>query len=73
MSPAEKLYDEAMKLPDSERGVLALKLLDSTGEDGQEDVERAWLDLACKRLEDIRAGRVETVPWEELERELEID
>jgi hypothetical protein len=32
--PAERLYDEAMKLPPSERRALALRVLASVGEDG---------------------------------------
>src|SRR3990172_7491967 len=41
---AEKVLDEAMKLPDSERRTLALWLLDSLGDEAPADVERAWRD-----------------------------
>ncbi|XXY49588.1 addiction module protein [Sorangium sp. So ce269] len=63
--PAEELLDEAMKLPESERRVLALRLLESVGDDSPEDVERAWVEEARKRLDDIRSARSQPVPWDE--------
>ncbi|WP_437900778.1 addiction module protein [Sorangium sp. So ce124] len=63
--PAEELLDEAMKLPESERRVLALRLLESVGDESAEEVERAWVEEARERLDDIRAGRSKPVPWEE--------
>ena len=68
--PAEKLYDEAMKLPPGERRSLVLRLLDSVGEEPEDDVERAWLEEARRRLADVASGREETVPWEDVRREL---
>ncbi|XYI03224.1 addiction module protein [Sorangium sp. So ce1128] len=63
--PAEELLDEAMKLPESERRVLALRLLESVGDDSPEDIERAWVEEARKRLDDVRSGRSQPVPWDE--------
>ncbi|AUX30478.1 MULTISPECIES: addiction module protein [Sorangium] len=54
-----------MKLPESERRVLALRPLESVGNEPPEEVERAWAEEARRRLDDIRAGRAEPVPWEE--------
>lgn len=64
-NPAEKLLDEAMKLPESERRLIALRLLDSVGEEPPEEIERAWTDEALRRLEDLRTGRTQPIPWEE--------
>lgn len=61
---AEQILDDAMKLPESERRVLAMRLLDTVGDEPAEEVERAWLDEAHRRLDDIRAGRTQPVPWE---------
>ncbi|HEU4406658.1 MAG TPA: addiction module protein [Polyangiaceae bacterium] len=63
--PAEKLLDEALKLPESERRALALRLLDSVGDEPEDDVERAWVEEAKRRLDDVRAGRAQAVPWAE--------
>jgi putative addiction module component (TIGR02574 family) len=63
--PAEKLLDEALKLPESERRALALRLLDSVGDEPEGEVERAWIDEAKRRLDDVRARRTELSPWAE--------
>ncbi|WP_437491783.1 addiction module protein [Sorangium sp. So ce1014] len=63
--PAEKILDEVLKLPESERRVIALRLLDSVGEEPPEEIERAWTDEALRRLEDLCTGRTQPIPWEE--------
>ncbi|WP_437946338.1 addiction module protein [Sorangium sp. So ce296] len=68
--PAEELLDQAMKLPESERRVLALRLLESVGDESPEEVERAWVEEARRRLDDVRAGRSQPVPWEEARRRI---
>lgn len=60
---AKKLYDQALKLDDEERSVLALRLLDSVGE-APEVIEKAWLEEVRRRLKDIDDGSVEPVAWE---------
>lgn len=69
-NPAEKVLDEAMHLPESERRTLALRLLDSVGDEPPAAVERAWIDEAGRRLDDLRAGRTQAVPWEEARRRI---
>jgi len=64
-NPAEQILDEALGLPESERRVLALRLLDSVGDEPPEAVERAWVEEARRRLDDLQAGRTRAVPWEE--------
>ncbi|WP_437726895.1 addiction module protein [Sorangium sp. So ce861] len=68
--PAEELLDWAMKLPESERRALALRLLESVGDESPEEVERAWVEEARRRLDDVRAGRSQPVPWEEAARRI---
>ncbi len=62
---AEELFDDAMKLSDRERRVLALWLLDTVGDEPLEEVEEAWAKEATRRLNDLRAGRVVPVAWED--------
>ena len=61
---ALRLLDEAMQLPEQDRAELALRLLDSVGEP-VDQVERAWIDEAKRRLTAIERGEVQTVPWPE--------
>ena len=68
--PAEKLLDEAMLLPEGERRALALWLLDSVGDEPPEEIERAWIEEARRRLDDLRAGRSQAIPWEEAKKRI---
>ena len=66
---ADKLFEDAQALPDEERAILALQLLDSVGEPPPE-IERAWRDEVRRRLEDIDAGRATLAPWDEARRRI---
>ena len=61
-----------MKLSDAERAELAIVLADSVGDPStDEDIQAAWMEEAKRRLEDIRAGKSKTHPWEDVHRKLE--
>jgi putative addiction module component (TIGR02574 family) len=65
--PADKLFEEAQALPEQERALLALQLLDGVGEPATE-IERAWRDEVRQRLADIDAGRTTLATWDEARR-----
>jgi putative addiction module component (TIGR02574 family) len=70
MSPeTSDLLKRALALPVDERAALANTLLDSL-EVADESVEDAWDKEVARRMEDLKAGKAVTVPWEELHREL---
>ncbi len=54
-----------MALPESERRTIALRLLDTVGDEPVEEIERLWLVEARRRHEDAAAGRSPRIPWEE--------
>jgi putative addiction module component (TIGR02574 family) len=61
------LLKRALALPADERGALANTLLDtleSTNESAS--IEEAWDAEVARRIEDLKAGKAVTVPWEEL-------
>ena len=66
---ATDLLRKALTLPAEERAALANTLLDSL-EAADESVQAAWDEEVARRIEDLKAGRAVTVPWEELHREL---
>lgn len=66
---ADKLFEDAKALPDEERAILALQLLDSVGEP-ESEIERAWRDEVRRRLEDIGAGQATLTPWNEARRRI---
>jgi putative addiction module component (TIGR02574 family) len=70
MSPGvSDLLKRALALPVDERAALANTLLDSL-ETPNQSVEEAWDAEEARRMEDLKAGKAVTVPWEQLHREL---
>ncbi len=61
----KNLTDKALTLPPDDRVVLAHSLLQSVEGFVDPDIERAWLDEAERRWQDIENGRVECIPAEE--------
>jgi putative addiction module component (TIGR02574 family) len=70
MSPElSDLLKRALALSVEERAALANTLLDSL-EATEESVQEAWDKEVARRMEELKAGRAVTVPWEELHRQL---
>lgn len=72
MTPqVSELLEKALSLSTHERGLLIDRLVESL-DDGpaEEGVEAAWDDEIKRRVDDIRSGRVKTIPGEQVLREL---
>jgi putative addiction module component (TIGR02574 family) len=70
MSPeVDELLKRAMALPPEDRGALAASLLDSLDEclEVDVDVEAAWQQEIARRMEEVRSGKVKTIPWREVQ------
>lgn len=61
----EQIADEALALPSEARALLADRLVESLdpAEDGL--IRQLWVREARRRIEEVRSGRVTTVPAEE--------
>jgi len=61
----EQIAEEALSLPSEARALLADRLVESLdpAEDGY--VRQLWISEARRRRDDVRAGRVETIPGDE--------
>lgn len=61
----EQIVDEALGLPSEARALLADRLVESLdpAEDGC--VRQLWVAEALRRRDDVRSGRVQTVPGDE--------
>jgi putative addiction module component (TIGR02574 family) len=75
MSPeVSDLLKRALALSVDERAALANTLLDSLETTNQsvqdQSVQEAWEAEVARRMEDLKAGKAVTVPWEQLHREL---
>lgn len=54
------LINEAVALPLEQRALVVESLLNSLNP-ADSDIENQWLDVANKRLSEVRSGKVETV------------
>lgn len=67
---AEKILEEAMKLPPESRADLAGSLLLSLEENFDEDVLDDWRSEVEYRLEELDSGRVRAIPREDIQNTL---
>jgi putative addiction module component (TIGR02574 family) len=66
-----ELLEKALALSTQDRGVLIDQLIASLDDEpSDEGVEAAWDEEIKRREEDIRLGRVKTIPWEQVLREI---
>jgi putative addiction module component (TIGR02574 family) len=63
---AQDLFEEAMRLDPKERATLLRLLIDTLDAESEEGSEEAWRAEVERRIAELDAGAVETVPWEEL-------
>jgi putative addiction module component (TIGR02574 family) len=66
MSRDVKLLSEMLKLPAEARAALAAKLIDSLDSELDEDAEARWAAEIERRLAEVDAGNVTTIPWSEV-------
>lgn len=67
-----ELLQQALGLEPDQRAELAEELLESIRRSDfeSEELQRAWSDEVERRLEEIRDGRAEVIPWEQVQAEL---
>jgi putative addiction module component (TIGR02574 family) len=61
----EDLAEKAMEMPSESRARLADILVESLDEATLSSIDRAWLDEAKRRLDEVRNGRAKTIPADE--------
>ncbi len=64
----QKLYADALQLPDTERAELAAWLIESLDTDADHDIDAAWDAEIKQRIEQLDNGTVTAVPWPEARR-----
>lgn len=70
MKNLTKLFHEAAELPERDRAALAGLLIETLDPAPEPDVEVAWSQEIARRVAELDAGTVETIPWEEVREEL---
>ena len=63
---ARELFEEAMRLDAKERATLMRLLVDTLDIESEEGSEDAWRAEIDRRVAELDAGTVDTIPWEEL-------
>jgi putative addiction module component (TIGR02574 family) len=66
----EEIRVDASQLTAEERGALADSLWESLLTPEELEIQQAWIDEAERRIDEIRAGKAKTIPWEDVRREL---
>ena len=61
----EQIAEEALALPSESRALLADKLVESLDTAALSRTDQAWLAKAKRRRDDVRSGRVQTIPGDE--------
>ena len=72
MTPqVSEVLEKALTLSTQDRGLLIDRLIESLDEGpAEEGVEEAWAEEIKRRVDDIRSGKVKTIPGEQVLREL---
>lgn len=63
---ARELFEEALRLEPEERATLMRLLIENLDAESEEGVEDAWRVEIERRMAELDAGSVQTIPWEEL-------
>ena len=62
----DEVAEEAMRLPAATRALLAERIVESLDSAEADEIQRAWIDEAIRRRDDVRAGRVQSVAGDEV-------
>ncbi len=65
MPTTNKLIEDVLSLPVEERAIIADSLLKSLNTPDH-DIDKKWIGVAKRRLQEIRSGKVNPVPGEEV-------
>jgi putative addiction module component (TIGR02574 family) len=66
----DQLAEEAMQLPPASRALLAEKMVESLDAGDRDEVEHAWASEAVRRRDEVRSGRVQSIPGEQVVAEI---
>jgi len=61
-----ELEEEALRLSSHERALLVEHLIGSLEPDDDPDAERSWIEEAERRYQEYKAGKVNTIPADQV-------
>lgn len=69
-STAEELLRQALSLNEKDRALLAGALIESLHGEAEPGAEEAWESIIKRRVEQLEARTVKTVPWSQVRERL---
>jgi putative addiction module component (TIGR02574 family) len=66
----QQITEQAMQLPAQSRVDLAEQLVESLSETELADVQKLWASEAIRRRDELRSGRVQAIPGEQVQAEV---
>lgn len=70
-SSVAELFEQASELSEADRATLAVLLIESLEPEPTADTEAAWAVEIKRRVAELDAGAVTTVPWSAVREELQ--
>lgn len=67
----ERIREQAKQLSDDERCILGAELLEPDGDGDDAGIEQAWDEEILRRVEEIKSGKVQMIPMEQVFSELD--
>lgn len=61
----EEILEQAMALPENERGALAEELIESLEPEDDSDIDPELMAIWERRIEEIESGKVKPIPFDE--------
>ena len=62
----DQLAEEAMQLPSASRALLAERLVESLDFTETDEIQKLWAAEAIRRRDEIRSGRLQPIPGEQV-------
>ena len=62
----DQLSEEAMRLPSEARALLAERMIESLDSEPEDEAQHLWAAEAIRRRDEIRTGRVQPIPADEV-------
>ena len=59
----QKVFEDALRLPEQERATLAACLIDSLDNEQDQDHQSAWDAEILRRIEQLDSDAVQPIPW----------
>jgi putative addiction module component (TIGR02574 family) len=67
---SQQIIDAALKLPEGERAAIVKRLLETLPPEVDDYEDAEWAAELDRRLDDFKQGKVDSVPWDDLKRDL---